>query len=167
MRLNTRKAAILGAGLLAATVAWGAAVAQSLPQLGAKPEQVLYVALNVNDFAKSRDFYMNVLGLKENQGSTPDGAKLQSSTLSFSGGYQDTFLMISHEVGKASFPKGGGLARLTFKVADVRAVVERARKAGYPVLKEPGAAHGIGALTVGVIEDPDDTPIELVQVGGG
>ena len=162
---NGRRVAV-SAALIAAMTASSALHAQSLPRLGANPQQMLYIALNVNDFDKSRDFYVNILGLKENPGSAPTGAKVQSSSLSYSGGFQDTFLMISHERGKPPLPKGGGLARLTFKVADARAVVERARKSGYRILREPAAAHGMAGLVVGVVEDPDGTPVELVQTGG-
>jgi catechol 2,3-dioxygenase-like lactoylglutathione lyase family enzyme len=150
--------------LAALTGVIGPVAAQPPSQPEANPQQLMYVAINVKDFEKSRDFYLRVVGLKENPGSTPIGTPVQSSSLSFSGTYNDSFLMISHERDKPVIG-AGALARITFKVADIQGIVERARSGGYVVQREPASAHGIVSLLVAVIEDPDGNPVELVHMG--
>ena len=131
--------------------------------LGAKPQQMLYVAINANNFEKMRDFYMSVIGLKELPGSNPTGKPRRSTSLSFTGAYDDSFLMISHD--DAAAPTGeGALQRLVFKEADIGAVVERARAAGVPILHEPAPAHGIPTILEASIRDPEGNEIELVEV---
>lgn len=162
-----RAGRVVFAALLAGLLAHGAqAAGPGGPKIGSQPQQLLNVALNVADFERSRGFYLGVLGLKENLGSQPNAIPVQSSSLSFTGTYADTFLTISHDRTKPAAPQGGGLAKLAFKVADVRAVVARAKAAGYPVLHEPEAAHGMPGLVVGIVADPDGNSIEVVQSPG-
>lgn len=151
----------MAAGLLA----MGAAPATAQFSLGAKPQQMLYVAINADDFPKMRDFYIAVIGLKELPGGNPAGKAQQSTSLSFTGAYDDSFLMISHADGAPPM-KGGALQRLVFKVVDIKAVVERARAAGNSVLREPGAAHGMSSITSASLRDPDGNEVELVEVKG-
>jgi predicted enzyme related to lactoylglutathione lyase len=130
---------------------------------GAKPQQMMYVAINANNFEKMRTFYMSVIGLKELPGSRPTAKPQQSTSLSFTGAYDDSFLMISHNDGAA--PTGAGaLQRLVFKEADIGAVVERARAAGAVILNEPGPAHGLSTIFTANIRDPEGNEIELVEV---
>lgn len=151
---------ILGA-VAALALATSSAPASAQAGLSSKPEQLLYVALQTADFAKAREFYTVVIGLKEMPGSNPAAKPIPSSMLSFSGGYGDTFLMISQ--GPARPAPGGALQRLVFKVADAKAVIERARSAGATIKTEAGPAHGMKTLIVGSILDPDGNLIELVQ----
>ncbi len=151
---------------MALLAAAAGATAQTAPMVGGRPQQMLGVKLNVGDFDRSRDFYLSVVGLKENAGSAPGGSPVRLSSFSFSGAYDDTFLMIIGDPGKPPPAKGGGLANLVFKVSSVHAVVDRARKAGSPVLHEPASAHGMASLVVGVIQDPDGNAVELVGTSG-
>lgn len=147
--------------LTAAPVCAAPAFAQI--SLGAKPQQMLYVAINANDFDAMRYFYTAVIGLKELPGGTPIAKPRSSTSLSFTGAYDDSFLMLSHD---DEAPRAGSatLQRVAFKVADVRAIVARARVAGAAVLHEPAAAHGMAAIQSASIRDPDGNEIELVEV---
>jgi predicted enzyme related to lactoylglutathione lyase len=131
--------------------------------LGAKPQQMLYVAINANNFEKMRDFYMSVIGLKELPGSQPTSKPRRSTSLSFTGAYDDSFLMISHDDAAAP-TKAGVLQRLVFKVADVGAVVARARLADVAILDEPAPVHGISSIIEAHIRDPEGNEIELVEI---
>lgn len=151
--------------ILLATAALASTTAPASAQagLGSKAEQLLYVALRTRDIARARRFYTAVIGLKE----MPGGNAAKSVMLSFSGGYGESFVLVSQDAAAAPPTKGGPLQRLAFKVQDTRAVVERARTMGATVKTKPASAHGIKGLTVGTILDPDGNEIELVQSPAG
>lgn len=147
--------------LASSPIAAGPALAQSL---GAKPQQMLYVAINANDFDKMRSFYMSVIGLKELPGSNPAAKPRRTTSLSFTGAYDDSFLMINHDDDAAAPTEAGALQRLVFKVTDIGAVVERARLAGAAILEKPAPVHGMPNILEAFIGDPDGNRIELVEV---
>ena len=159
--------------MMAARPVWIALFLASLPlaaspavaqlSFGAKPQQLMYVAINANNFEKMRDFYMSVIGLKELPGSKPTAKPQRSTSLSFTGAYDDSFLMISHD--DTAAPTGAGaLQRLVFKETDITAVVARARAAGVAILDEPAPAHGMTTIFTANIRDPEGNQIELVEV---
>jgi len=147
--------------LASSPIATGPALAQA--SLGAKPLQMLYVAINANNFEKMRSFYMSVIGLKELPGSNPAANPRRTTSLSFTGAYDDSFLMINHDDATAP-TEAGALQRLVFKVADINAVVERARVAGAAILEKPAPAPGMSNILLAFIGDPDGNTIELVEV---
>lgn len=71
--------------------------------------------------------------------------------------------MIAHDDADKAPVKPGKLLRLVFKVTDVQARFERARKGGVPILSAPRTAHGIEGLIVALIRDPDGNIVELMQ----
>jgi catechol 2,3-dioxygenase-like lactoylglutathione lyase family enzyme len=129
-------------------------------QLGRSAEQLLYVSIEVDDVAGARSFYTSVIGLREIPGSWSE-APAQGGMLSFGGGYDEAFLSLRRGEPR-DHPRTP--VRLVFKVLDVMAVVGRARSAGWPVVVEPGLAHGISGSLVSVIRDPDGNEVEVVRL---
>lgn len=144
--------------LLIATAGGTTDRARAQVALGSKPEQLLYIAIKTDDMENARRFYTGVIGLKELPGSDP-----RSAMLSFSGNFEDSFLMIVRDDGGARPRKPGTLRRLVFKVLDAKAVVERARASKASIKREAAPAHGMPGLIVATILDPDGNEIELVQ----
>ena len=85
---------------------------------------------------------MAVIGLQEVPDIYPASKSAQSTSLSFAGAYDDSFLMLSHRNGVSPAPVRS-LQHLVFKVADTKAGIERARAAGALIRPEPAQAHGM------------------------
>ena len=158
---------VAGAVALWGVLAWGgAASAQSVDRLGSQPQQMLYVMVKVADLEKAKAFYEGVVGLKEIPGRQGSAGRLR---LSFSDGYGDTFLVLT-QLKSATTPSASEehLGQLTFKVADLKAVVARARQAGARFLFEPQPPRHEATMRAtieeAVISDPDGNHVELVQV---
>lgn len=145
--------------LMVASLLAGSVRAQP-PVPGDKAEQVLYVAINVNDLARSRDFYTHVVGMKEIPTPSAPGQAPAFAFLSYSGTFADTFVMLN-AARKTPLQRGEALVRLVFKVRDATAAVARAKAAGYPVVRDAGPAEP--GVKVGMIKDPDGNDIEIVE----
>jgi predicted enzyme related to lactoylglutathione lyase len=70
-------------------------------------------------------------------------------------------VLVHHKDHQGKYELGTGFSRVGFRLPDVRAVVNAARAAGYPVTREPMAAQG---AILGFITDPDGYALELVQM---
>ena len=158
---------LAGAGILLAAAA-GEAAGQSVQSFGSRPRQVAYVAINVADFDRSADFYSRVIGIKLLPDSHRDSKTKKAASFSFGAGLEDTFLTIESDSSKPPpTVKGGNLARLAFKVEDLRATLVRAQEAGRRVVVQPFDVRQVPGLRAAVIEDPDGNPVEVFQMGGG
>jgi predicted enzyme related to lactoylglutathione lyase len=155
-------ATTLGAVLISLAMTRAATAADAV--VGAKLQQVLCVGVEANDVGRSARFYTEVFGLKavavpgSSSPAQGNGAALQYITLSFTGNLDETGLIIRHQAAPAvaSHPV------VEFKVADVAAVVARAKAQGAVVVSEPhtpGSANFIAA----VLKDPDGNLVEILQ----
>jgi len=145
--------------LLAGLAVLSATAVSAQLRLGAKPEQILSVEIKTGHFPAMKRFYTEVIGMKQLPGSNSAAKPEPVSMLSFSGTYDDSFLSLS---GVPATPSGWPLT-LKLKLADVRAVVERARNEHAVIEREPMPAHGVPGLIVATIRDPDGNNVELVQ----
>lgn len=161
-RFFSSSAAWAAAASLAACLPVGPAAAADPPRpsIGPVNEPSLHlVALNVADLDRSIAFYGGGMGMKEiTRFTSPQGAEVLM-------GYRtdQAWIVLVHKTGQPELQMGNGFSRIGFLVPSVAEVLDRARKAGYPVLGEPRQAQG---ALLGFLSDPDGYRVELVQPNG-
>ena len=125
--------------------------------------RVFFVAINAKDLEKSRDFYVQLVGMTEvppRRPSSPPGLMLN-----FTGSKADPFILLVPAPNQ-QIPVGEGsvLNRLALFVPDVVAVTERVRAAGYAVTSEPRSTNpDLPNTIISFVSDPDGYRVELVQ----
>ena len=106
-----------------------------------------HLLLQTSDLATAEEFYLGFLGFGvKNREPFPDGRPLTVTNegLGLTNG--------------ATAPAGTVLEHFAFRARDIRGIVERAKRAGVPVVKGPGP--GPYGLTV-YLADPDGNKVEL------
>ena len=136
----------------------GPAVAQSakgLPPLKEqfKPTSLAGAALNVADIEKSKDFYVNVLGMKMIQRAPAQGA-LREYILSFGDDATSSPVLVLTKTDKP-VKNPADLGRIIFIVPNGAELARRAAEAGYPPKRI--------ATGTNIITDPEGHRIELFQ----
>jgi len=152
-----------------------AARAPSRTPLGTRPAEVLMSKVTVSDLEKSYDFYTRIIGLKPAisqyqlqhhmlaERPTNDPARhFVEVGLNFSGSFADAFFDIVQQPGEMPTRAAAKSVVIGFKVSDARAVLERARQAGFEVVREAPVVQP-GEMAIGLIRDPDGYTIELIQ----
>ncbi len=139
--------------------------------------RVFFVAINVTDLEKSRDFYVQLVGMTEVPPRRPSSSP--GIMLNFTGSKADPFILLVPASSRLVRPgllvpapdqqipvgEGSVLNRLALFVPDVEAVTERVRAAGYAVINEPQAPNpeGLPNTIVSFVSDPDGNDVEFVQ----
>ncbi|HUI86525.1 MAG TPA: VOC family protein [Nitrososphaerales archaeon] len=120
-----------------------------------------YVGIRVKDIDESVKFYSKLLGMKETERHTIEATKGTVAGLKSSDGKLD--LELNHyDRGSPYYVKyaaGEGLDHLAFGVADLDAVLRRAKKLGYTAIHEVKTEKSRWAY----VEDPNGIWIELFQ----
>jgi lactoylglutathione lyase len=127
--------------------------------------RLLHTMIRVGNLDASLAFYTGALGMKLlRKKDYPSG----EFTLAFVG-YDDeeraAVIELTHNWGKASYEKGDGFGHIALGAADITAVCDRVRGAGYRVTREPGPMKHGGSV-IAFIEDPDGYKIELIEKPG-
>ncbi|ANT62034.1 hypothetical protein AYJ57_16455 [Salipiger sp. CCB-MM3] len=120
-----------------------------------------HVALICGDYARSRAFYVDLLGLTviaETHRAERDSWKLD---LAVPGGGQLELFSFPNPPERVSRPEAKGLRHLAFTVADMDAAVARLEAAGVAV--EPVRVDALTAKRFTFFADPDGLPLELYE----
>jgi len=141
--------------------------------LGTRPTEMLLSKFTVSDLPRSYAFYTEVIGLRH---ATSPGIEVRPPTyadmeehpfveapLNFTGSLADPFFVVVHQRGLAPSPQTTALSWVGFKVQDARAIVERVRKAGFEVVREPWTVQGSN-VTAAVVRDPDGYSVEFIEL---
>jgi lactoylglutathione lyase len=120
----------------------------------------LHTSITVRDMEATIRFYTEVLGLtferrrriEENHAEIAFVVDPKT----------DTRVELTHWDGKDAFETGEQLDHLAFEVDGMDAFLEKARKAGVKVAKEPYQLKG-GSSRIAFILDPNDVWIELIE----
>jgi len=174
--VKRRSTLILPAWAFAWLAAPAMVSAQSAPVAPAAPmapvmmtQGMMFAGIEVPDMDKAKAFYIDTIGLKIALQIGQQGSAVNEVALTYSGNAatgETMFFLVHHANGTAAQNHTIG-AKVAFRVNDLNATIERVRKAGYKVLREPKAAPGGQGIIVASVSDPNGLLVELMQVGPG
>ena len=121
-----------------------------------------HVAVICSDYARSKRFYTEILGLRtvaETYRAERDSWKLD---LAVNGHCQIELFSFPDPPARVSRPEACGLRHLAFAVADLEAAVARLNRHG--VATEPIRTDELTGKRFAFFADPDDLPLELYEV---
>lgn len=121
-----------------------------------------HVAIICGDYARSKDFYVNKLGLKilaENYRPERQSYKLD---LALPSGAQLELFSFADAPERPSYPEAQGLRHLAFAVEDIARVVKMLADKG--IACEPIRVDEYTGKQFTFFSDPDDLPLELYQL---
>lgn len=125
--------------------------------------RIHHVAIICSDYARSKRFYTEVLGLKvlaENYRAQRDSFKLD---LGLPDGSQIELFSVPKAPARPSYPEAQGLRHLAFEVDDVDDWVRQLQVHGVEV--EPVRVDEFTRKRFVFFADPDALPIELYEAG--
>lgn len=120
-----------------------------------------HIAVICSDYARSKDFYTRVLGLRivrETHRAERDSYKLD---LAIEGGAQIELFSFPSPPARASRPESCGLRHLAFAVDGLDAEIARLQSLGVSV--EPVRVDDLTGKRYTFFADPDGLPIELYE----
>jgi len=127
-----------------------------------KLNQIHHIAIICSDYAISKDFYVNKLGLQvvqEIYRAERDSYKLD---LAVNGLYQLELFSFPNPPARTSGPEAAGLRHLAFAVDDIAAAVAELNAQGIPT--EPIRVDEFTQKQFTFFADPDGLPLELYEV---
>ncbi len=123
--------------------------------------KVHHIAIICTDYARSKAFYTEVLGLeiiRETYRAQRDSYKLD---LALNGAYVIELFSFPNPPSRPSRPEAAGLRHLAFEVANVEATVAGLSEKG--IKAEPIRVDEFTHKKFTFIADPDDLPIEFYE----
>lgn len=124
--------------------------------------RLLHTMLRVGNMDRSKQFYIDVLGMKLiREHSFPEG----EFTLAFLGYGEEadtTVIELTHNWDTESYDMGNAYGHIAIGVDDVYAACDKIREAGGKVVREAGPMKG-GTTVLAFVEDPDGYKIELLE----
>lgn len=126
-----------------------------------KLKNVHHIAIICSDYAKSKTFYTEVLGLqliREVYRKERDSYKLD---LSLNGTYLIELFSFPSPPQRPSYPEAAGLRHLAFAVDDLELAVRELNDRGVQV--EPVRIDTITGKKCTFFQDPDGLPLELYE----
>jgi len=123
--------------------------------------KIHHVAVICSDYEKSKDFYINILGLTVVQEVYRAERKSYKLDLSVGGSYQIELFSFENVPGRPSRPEAAGLRHLAFEVDDVASVAAVLNSRGVPTEDIRIDEHTGKQFTF--FSDPDGLPLELYQ----
>lgn len=124
-----------------------------------------HVALIASDYARSRDFYVRILGLSVLGEHWREARQSWKLDLGGPGGLQLELFSFPQTPPRPSRPEACGLRHLALRVDDIDQ--ERARLAALGVELEPVRIDEYTGARFCFFADPDGLPIELVECRTG
>lgn len=124
-------------------------------------KKIHHVAIIASDYNKSKDFYVNLLGLKiirEVYREERDSYKLDLEI----GDLQIELFSFKNSPKRPSYPEACGLRHLAFEVENIEKQVEELNKKGIEV--EEIRIDEFTGRKFTFFSDPDDLPIELYEI---
>ncbi|ELE2163649.1 VOC family protein [Vibrio fluvialis] len=124
-------------------------------------KRIHHTAVICSDYARSKAFYTEVLGLKivaENYRAARDSYKLD---LALPDGSQIELFSFPDAPARPSYPEAQGLCHLAFAVDDVAKVKQQLEHQGISV--EPVRIDEYTGRAYTFFQDPDGLPLELYQ----
>ncbi|NMG76893.1 SMU1112c/YaeR family gloxylase I-like metalloprotein [Aromatoleum diolicum] len=120
-----------------------------------------HVAIICSDYARSKDFYCEVLGLRVIAETYRAERRSYKLDLALPDGGQIELFSFPEPPARPSRPEACGLRHLAFAVADLDASVRQLAKRG--VVVEPIRLDELTGRRFTFFADPDDLPLELYE----
>ena len=125
--------------------------------------RIHHVAIIASDYARSKDFYTRVLGLRVVAEAYREARGSWKLDLALPDGTQIELFSFPSPPPRTSRPEACGLRHLAFEVADVAASAAELESHGVAV--EPVRVDEYTGRRFTFFADPDDLPIELYEAG--
>ena len=125
--------------------------------------RVHHVAIICSDYARSKHFYTQVLGLRVRAEAYREARESWKLDLALPDGTQLELFSFPSPPPRPSYPEACGLRHLAFEVDDVAAAAERLKGQGIEV--EPLRVDEYTGRRFTFFADPDGLPIELYEAG--
>lgn len=126
--------------------------------------RLLHTMIRVADLEASKKFYCEALGMKVlREKEYPDG-KFTLTFLGYGDEADHTVIELTYNWGRSEYALGDAFGHLAVGTDDIRGAVERVRKLGYKVTREPGPMKH-GTTVIAFVEDPTGYKIELIERG--
>ena len=122
----------------------------------------LHVMLRVNDLDESINFYQNIFDLKLLRKNDNQEYKYTLAFLGYGNEDSHTVIELTYNWGESNYQLGTAFGHLAFGVENIKEAVDKARKYGVKVTREPGPVLG-GSTIIAFIEDPNGYKIELIE----
>ncbi|WP_185215800.1 VOC family protein [Sphingobacterium mizutaii] len=123
---------------------------------------VHHIAIICRDYAVSKAFYTEVLGLTILQETYREARDSYKLDLALQGEYIIELFSFPNPADRPSYPEARGLRHLAFKVEDIEKQVEELNKAG--IKTEPTRIDETSNKKFTFFTDPDGLPLELYEI---
>ena len=124
--------------------------------------RLLHTMIRVGNLDAALAFYTSVLGMKLLRRKDYPTGEFTLAFVGYGDESTDAVIELTHNWGRTSYEQGDGFGHLAIGAADIKAVCERVRSAGYKVTREPGPMKHGGSV-IAFVEDPDGYKIELIE----
>ncbi len=128
--------------------------------------RLLHTMIRVGNLEAALAFYTGVLGMKLLRKKDYPAGEFTLAFVGYGDEESAAVIELTHNWGRSSYDKGDGFGHIAIGAADIRAVCERVRNAGYKVTREPGPMKHGGSV-IAFIEDPDGYKVELIEKSEG
>ncbi|WP_254526634.1 MULTISPECIES: VOC family protein [unclassified Sphingobacterium] len=123
---------------------------------------VHHIAIICRDYAVSKAFYTEVLGLTILQETYREARDSYKLDLALQGEYIIELFSFPNPADRPSYPEARGLRHLAFKVEDIEKQVEELNKEG--IKTEPIRIDETSNKKFTFFTDPDGLPLELYEI---
>jgi glyoxylase I family protein len=123
--------------------------------------RIHHVAIICSDYNRSKDFYVNILGLKIKNEAYRTERKSYKLDLAVNDLYQIELFSFENPAKRPSRPEATGLRHLAFEVDDLQIVIDQLQAKGVPT--EPIRTDEFTGKRFTFFSDPDGLPLELYE----
>lgn len=124
--------------------------------------RIHHVAIICSDYNRSKDFYVNILGLKVLNEAYREARKSYKLDLAINDLYQIELFSFENPPERPSRPEATGLRHLAFAVDNITNVVAQLNAKG--VVTEPIRTDEFTGKLFTFFTDPDGLPLELYEL---
>ncbi|WP_167597465.1 VOC family protein [Leeuwenhoekiella sp. ZYFB001] len=125
-------------------------------------QHIHHIAIICSDYAKSKAFYTEVLGLEIIKETYREERKSYKLDLALNGTYCIELFWFPNAPNRVSRPEAQGLRHLAFSVKDIEVAIKELQSKG--VTTEAIRIDEITGKRFTFFEDPDQLPLELYEV---
>ncbi|RXG28663.1 SMU1112c/YaeR family gloxylase I-like metalloprotein [Leeuwenhoekiella palythoae] len=125
-------------------------------------QHIHHIAIICSDYAKSKAFYTEVLGMQILKETYREERKSYKLDLALNGNYCVELFSFPDAPNRVSRPEAQGLRHLAFSVKDIEVAIKELQSKG--VTTEAIRIDEITGKRFTFFEDPDQLPLELYEV---